>query len=141
VLKASRLFLIMPPGSMTSTHPLERRIRLPRRKRLIETIDTLGKANGEKANRNLALIYADHNWNPGRALELATAELEFRKDIYTYDALAWALYKNGRLDESAKAMNQAMKLKTPEPSFQQHAKLIQDSIMAAKQPKTAQEGQ
>ncbi len=50
---------------------------------LIDVIDQVGR---EKANRNLAMIYADHDRRLDRALELATAELEIRRDIYTYDA-------------------------------------------------------
>lgn len=98
-----------------------------KQKQLIEVIDRLGRANGEKANRNLALIYADHDWNLERSLELATAELEFRRDVYTFDALAWALYKNGRYADAAKAMDQALKLGTPEPLFKRHAQLIQEA--------------
>ncbi len=99
-----------------------------KQKQLIETIDTLAKANGEKVNRNLAIIYADHDWHLDRALELATAELEYRKDVYTYDALGWVLYKNKRYGEAAKAMELALKLKTPEPGFQAHARLINESF-------------
>jgi tetratricopeptide (TPR) repeat protein len=95
---------------------------------LIDTIDTLSKANGEKVNRNLALIYSDHDRKLERALQLAQAELEVRRDIYTYDALAWALYKNGRLSEAAKAMEQATKLSTPEPSFRMHAEKIHEAL-------------
>jgi tetratricopeptide (TPR) repeat protein len=95
----------------------------------IEAIDALGKATGEKANRNLAIIYADHGWHLDRALQLANAELEFRQDIYTYDALAWALYKNARYDDASKAMEKAMKLHTPEPSFAMHAKKIQEALL------------
>jgi tetratricopeptide (TPR) repeat protein len=98
-----------------------------KQKQLIEVIDQLGRANGEKANRNLALIYADHDWNLGRSLELATAELEYRRDVYTYDALAWAQYKNGHYADAVKAMAQALKLHTPEPAFERHAQLIQEA--------------
>jgi tetratricopeptide (TPR) repeat protein len=107
-----------------------------KQKQLIEVIDQLGRANGEKANRNLALIYADHDWNRERSLELATAELEYRGDVYTYDALAWALYKNGRYADAQNAMDQALKLHTPEPQFQRHARLIQE----ANHPTTSSKG-
>lgn len=96
----------------------------------LDAIDALGRANGEKANRSLALIFADHDYRLGRALELARAELEFRRDVYTYDALAWALYKNGRLEEAAKAMESAVRFHTPEPMFALHARKIQDALAA-----------
>jgi tetratricopeptide (TPR) repeat protein len=91
---------------------------------LIDVYDRLNLSNGEKANRNVAMIYADHNWRPERALELAKAELTMRKDIYTYDALAWALFRNKQFDESKSAMAAALKLGTPEPVFYYHAKQI-----------------
>lgn len=95
---------------------------------LIDVIDNLGQAAKEKANRNLAIIYADHDHRVDRALELATAELDVRRDIYTYDALAWALYKNKKFDEAEKAMTEAMKLSTPEPAFYYHAGMIANAL-------------
>src|SRR5271155_3067057 len=95
---------------------------------LIDVIDNLGQAAKEKANRNLAIIYADHDHRVDRALELATAELEIRADIYTYDALAWALYKNQRFADAEKAITEAMKLSTPEPAFYYHAGMIANGL-------------
>lgn len=95
-----------------------------RQKDLLSVMERLGKAGGETANRNLAMIFADHDWNLDRALEYAQNELKIRADIYTYDALAWTLYKNKRYDEASAAMQKAMKLKTPEPMFYYHAGLI-----------------
>jgi tetratricopeptide (TPR) repeat protein len=91
---------------------------------LIEVMDRLGQAAKEKTNRNLALIYADHDRNLPRALELAKAELESRRDIYSWDAYAWALYKNGQLDEARSAIKEALKLGTPDPLLKRHASLI-----------------
>jgi len=99
-----------------------------RQMQLIDVIDELSRANGEKANRNLVLIFADHDVKLGRALELAQGELDFRKDIYSYDALAWALYKNGRYREAQGAMEKALKLGSPEPTFREHARLIQEAL-------------
>ena len=47
-------------------------------------------------NRDLALFYADHDMKLAEALDLAQKEFEVRHDIYTWDALAWAFYKNGK---------------------------------------------
>ena len=95
-----------------------------KQKEIIEVIDKAGQAAREKANRNLALIFADHDWNLPHALELAKAELEVRGDIYSYDALAWAQLKNGLAAEAEKSMAQAMKLNTPEPGLLYHAGMI-----------------
>ena len=98
-----------------------------KQKELIEMTHAVSKASGERANRNLVLIFADHGWNLDRALELAQGELEFRRDVYSYDALAWALYKNGRVPEAREAMEKALKLATPEPLFREHAKAIREA--------------
>ena len=100
---------------------------------MLEVIDKLGRANGEKANRNLVFAFADHDIKLDRALELAQGELEFRRDIYTYDALAWALYKNHRYAEAQQYMQKALKLKTPEPTFRIHAEAIAQALNGAPQ--------
>jgi tetratricopeptide (TPR) repeat protein len=95
---------------------------------LLEAIDKLARANGEKANRNLVFAFADHDIQLDRALELAFGELEFRKDIYSYDALAWALYKNHRYTEAQQYMQKALRLNTPEPAFHLHADAIAQAL-------------
>jgi tetratricopeptide (TPR) repeat protein len=91
---------------------------------MIDVIDQINKKTGEVTNRNVALIFADHDWHLDRALELATAELDVRKDIYSYDALAWALYKNEKFAEAYLAMAKALRMGTPEPAFYYHAEQI-----------------
>jgi tetratricopeptide (TPR) repeat protein len=95
---------------------------------MLDLVDTLDKAGGEAANRSLALALADLDHKPARALELATAELEVRRDVYTYDALAWALFKNGKNDEAAEAMRKALSQNTPEPAFHEHAARIYEAL-------------
>jgi tetratricopeptide (TPR) repeat protein len=96
-----------------------------RQRSLIEATDRLMSANGEKANRNLALLYADADRNLGRALELARAEFEVRDDVYSYDALSWALFKNGDIRAAATVSKKALVLGTPEPLFYFHAGMIE----------------
>jgi tetratricopeptide (TPR) repeat protein len=91
---------------------------------LIDMLDQIGQAKGETTNRNLALVYADQDRKLERALQLAQAELNSRRDVYTYDALAWALYKNGRFAEAETASRQALRMKTAEPGFYYHAGMI-----------------
>src|SRR5439155_285505 len=55
-------------------------------------------------DRELALFYCDHDRQLPRALDLARRDLGARKDIFAYDALAWALYKNDRPAEAEPAM-------------------------------------
>ncbi|HYW44306.1 MAG TPA: tetratricopeptide repeat protein [Bryobacteraceae bacterium] len=91
---------------------------------LLDVVDRLARANFENTDRNLAIVLADEGRRLDRALELATNELAFRRDVYTYDALAWVLYRLERYPEARDAMKKALAWKTPEPSFRRHAELI-----------------
>jgi tetratricopeptide (TPR) repeat protein len=76
---------------------------------LVQYIGLLGRINQVLHNRDLALFYADHDMKLGEALALAHKEFEVRHDIYTWDALAWALYKNGQYKEASDAMENALR--------------------------------
>ena len=67
----------------------------------VEFIGKLAEINQVVYNRQLALFSANHQRNVSEALTLASTELADRKDVYGYDAAAWALYKNGRDTEAA----------------------------------------
>ena len=58
---------------------------------LVEYIGRLSALNRTVYNRELALFYADRGVRPADALALARLELQARRDVYTYDVLAWAL--------------------------------------------------
>ena len=94
---------------------------------LVEYIGMLGRINQVLHNRDLALFYADHDMKPAEALDLAQKELEVRRDIYTWDALAWALYKNGNLAEAIKASDRAMRFGTRDSLILFHAGTIAQS--------------
>ena len=47
-----------------------------------------------------------------------------RPDIYSEDALAWALYRQGKTQEAAQHMEQALKLGTLDAGLQYHAAII-----------------
>ncbi len=91
---------------------------------LVEYIGLLGRMNQVLHNRDLAIFYADHDMKPTEALRLAQKELEVRSDIYTWDALAWALYKNGDLGDAAKASEKAMQFGTGDSLILYHAGMI-----------------
>jgi tetratricopeptide (TPR) repeat protein len=102
--------------------------------------DFLSKALPESANRknsNLELIfyYADHARQPAKALELASGEFAWRKDIFTIDAYSWALHVNGREQEARKQMEVALAVGTRDPKILAHADAMKVSISrsAAKQ--------
>ncbi len=95
---------------------------------LVEYIGHLGKLNQALANRELALFYADRRIKLPEALELARKELEVRRDIYTWDALAWVLYRNGRFQEADEAMNKALGLHTDDSLLLFHAGMIRHAL-------------
>jgi tetratricopeptide (TPR) repeat protein len=103
---------------------------------LLDVIDKVSMASGEKANRNLVLAFADHDVKLDRALQLAQGELEFRRDVYSYDALAWALYKNHRIAEAQQYMEKALLLKTPEPGFRLHSEIITHAAQESQERST-----
>lgn len=95
---------------------------------LLEAIDKINRASGERTNRNLALIFADHDRNLDRAAELVENEIQVRPDVYTQDALAWVRFKQKRYQEAEVAAEKALALGTPEPAFYYHAAMIAGAL-------------
>ena len=92
--------------------------------RTVEYIGELAAINRQVYNRQLANFYSDHNMKPKEALRLALTELKLRKDIYGYDAAAWAEYKNGNYEQAQRYMNQALVLGTRDARLYYHAGMI-----------------
>jgi tetratricopeptide (TPR) repeat protein len=95
---------------------------------VVEYIGLLGHINQVLHNRDLALFYADHDIKLAEALELANKEFEVRHDIYTWDALAWALYKNGKYAEAAKASQRSLQFGTRDSLLLYHAGVIAEAV-------------
>lgn len=100
---------------------------------LVEFIGRLNALNKTIYNRELALFYADHDMKPKEALALAEHEFQVRRDIYTHDVLAWALYRNGRAREAAAAMSEALRLGTRDARLYFHAGMIHRALGDAEQ--------
>jgi tetratricopeptide (TPR) repeat protein len=62
------------------------------------------------------------------SLVLARRELEVRRDIYTWDVLAWSLFKNGKFHEAADAISNALQQGTKDSQVFFHAGLIYDQL-------------
>jgi tetratricopeptide (TPR) repeat protein len=92
---------------------------------LIEFIVRLNPVNERLFYRELALFYADHDLKLKESLDLARKELEVRHDVYTWDILAWVLYKNGRAREAGEAMEKALAPGTRDALLDYHAGLIE----------------
>jgi tetratricopeptide (TPR) repeat protein len=91
---------------------------------LVEYIGLISKMNQEIYNRQMAMFYADHNMKLAEALNLVEKEIKIRKDIYGYDALAWCLYKNGKISKAVEAIQQALKMGTKDAKIFYHAGII-----------------
>lgn len=87
-------------------------------------IGKLATINEQTYNRQLARFYTDHDIELERALELARAEIEIRRDIYGYDSAAWAAYKLGQLAEAQTWIEAAMERGTRDASLFYHAGMI-----------------
>ena len=90
----------------------------------VEYIGKLAEISKQVYNRQLANFYSDHDLHLEKALQLALAELKTRKDIYGYDAVAWAYYKNGSYQEAQVMMDKAMALGTRDAHLYYHAGMI-----------------
>jgi tetratricopeptide (TPR) repeat protein len=92
-----------------------------------DTVEYIGKiaaADQQVYNRQLANFYSDHDLQVEYALQLALDELRARKDIYGYDAAAWAYYKNGNFNAAQEMMDQALALGTQDARLLYHAGMI-----------------
>jgi tetratricopeptide (TPR) repeat protein len=102
---------------------------------LVEYIGRLGHINQVLHNRDLALFYADHDMKLDEALALAHKEFEVRHDIYTWDALAWALYRNGKYQEASDASEHALRPGTRDALLFFHAGMIASRLGQTSQAK------
>jgi tetratricopeptide (TPR) repeat protein len=58
--------------------------------------------------RTLALFLATRGRDPAKAVRLAREELQARSDVFSHDALAWALFGQGEFTEAQAAMQRAL---------------------------------
>jgi tetratricopeptide (TPR) repeat protein len=65
-----------------------------------KALDEAEKEGRRADKRTLSLLYSARDKRPEDALRLAREEREVRGDPYTDDALAFALYRNGRFEEA-----------------------------------------
>ena len=81
--------------------------------------------DGESADpRTLALYLSTRREAGERAVALARRELEVRSDIFTLDALAWALASTGQVDEASTVMARALAEGTEDGRLFVHAAVI-----------------
>lgn len=92
--------------------------------------DQAAKIESQLANastedpRTLSLYLATRHHDVERAVALAQQELTNRGDIFTHDALAWALAAAGRTTEAQQHINKALSERTSDPRLYLHAGII-----------------
>jgi tetratricopeptide (TPR) repeat protein len=81
-------------------------------------------ASGSEDPRTFALYLSTRREDRGTAIELARRELEKRSDIFTLDALAWALASAGEITEASSVMTRALAEGTEDGRLFLHAAVI-----------------
>jgi tetratricopeptide (TPR) repeat protein len=76
-------------------------------------------------HRAWSLFLLDHGRRVGDVLAKARVELKTRRDIYGWDVLAWALYRNGKIPEAEKAAATALSQGTQDAMLYYHAGMIE----------------
>jgi tetratricopeptide (TPR) repeat protein len=102
-------------------------LRLCERNEEAELVEADLMARGAESDpRTLALFLATRRTAPMQAIAVAERELQTRADVFTLDALAWALAAGGRLDEAGSAMTRALAAGTRDARLFLHAAAIAD---------------
>ena len=90
---------------------------------LVRVMQQLNAAAGMNVDLEMALFEADHG-DPAAALAMAEAAHAQRPTVVADDVLAWAYYRNGRLDEAQRLSERSQRLGTTSALFSYHAGLI-----------------
>lgn len=75
----------------------------------------------DNSNRELIGYYADYAHEPEKALQVAEREYARRHDVYTLDAYAWALHRNGKDIEARKQIETALSVGVRDAKLFDHA--------------------
>jgi tetratricopeptide (TPR) repeat protein len=75
----------------------------------------------DNSNHELVFYYADYANQPAKALEVAQREYARRHDVFTLDAYAWALHKNGQDAEGRKQIEAALAVGVRDAKIFRHA--------------------
>jgi tetratricopeptide (TPR) repeat protein len=75
----------------------------------------------DNSNHELTFYYADHANEPAKALEVARREISRRRDVYTLDSYAWALYVNQQSEEARRQIEAALAVGIRDAKLLRHA--------------------
>jgi len=90
---------------------------------LIHTIQQLGDAQ-HITDRLVAIYYADHHLYPNVAYAIAKHELNARRDLFTWDTVAWAAAMDGRWEEARSDIARALAQHAENSLIDYHAGVI-----------------
>lgn len=82
----------------------------------------------DNANRELTFYYLDHAGRSDEGLKLARAEAAIRRDVFTLDALAWALHRDGRDAEARPLIDVILKVGVEDARIAYHVGVIAFAI-------------
>src|SRR5580704_3165453 len=91
---------------------------------LVGVIARLSALNQQLFRRELAAFWADHDMRLPEALQFAQDELRLRQDVFTWDVLSWAQFKNGKIAEAGQSIEHALAIGTKDPLIFFHAGMI-----------------
>lgn len=94
---------------------------------LARTLYALGESGGTDVSLERSRFESDHG-DVMLALTLARAAHLQRATVYSADALAWALHRNGKHSEAASVMRDALKLNTKDAVLHYHAGMIDAAL-------------
>jgi tetratricopeptide (TPR) repeat protein len=86
----------------------------------------------DNSNHELIAYYVDHAHQPAKALEVASREVERRKDVFTLDCYAWALAANGAYEKADAQIQRALQVGLKDPKILSHADFIAHLSAAGK---------
>jgi tetratricopeptide (TPR) repeat protein len=93
--------------------------------RYYQLAEDLAGPGAAQTEANLALFLAEHDRKLSDAVKIAEIVARARHDVFTDDALGWAYYKVGRVDEALKASHRALRLGTRDSRIVSHANQIE----------------
>jgi tetratricopeptide (TPR) repeat protein len=103
---------------------------------LVRAIQEIYRSNGVQMDAEMAIFNADHGFDLHVALTVARQDWRNRSSIKAADTYAWTLYRNGRFEEAARIMAQALRLGTQDPSLFYHAGMIADALSQREKAET-----
>jgi tetratricopeptide (TPR) repeat protein len=100
-------------------------LRAEKRDAEAQAVETTLQTKGAVEDpRTYALYLATRSSDSAQALKLAEDELKNRQDLYSYDALAWALMRNGQTEAAWQTMQKALATGAQDARLHFHAAAI-----------------